>query len=1031
MSGLTQDYNINFSTYSEKDGLAGSIILDFHEDKKGFVWIATKDGISRFDGKTFKNFFQEKNDLHSNSCVFLSEDVNGYIWPAFLSKEENVNVHFHIYHPLISPDFQIKSIQEVYGDIMPFDASQIRFVTMFEHNILYMTLKSGRIFKFDGSFTEIPSNPICANMNIKKIEPNGDIWLHRYKTLIRINAKGELVEQESIFDSRNNLGSNKGKKWRTDYFQNEVFSHIIISPIDSLFNGLLDNHLKHRKISSTGNIVFSRKKSPLGKYYIVKTKTNLILLDEEKRLIHDFTDALMAEFDGLNIGAKYLLRKNQIWFENGKGFCIINYQLNPFRNYLKEPSSNSVRGIVRHKPESFLVNAERGLTEVNIGTGEINNDIPKGGTYTWGLIKKSDGLYFSGYYGALISEYNARKKEYRFIFPGENEDVGRKAGGFLVPYKDKNDQVWVGTLNGLFLYDEKGDSLIIFKRYNNHKSLKLASINHFFEDEKVIWLGTSNGLYVLDYEKGITDFFEPTTDLPIYHFYKDGDLFWLATYGKGLVKWNRKTAEIEQFGKKDGFLNENLTAIYPDANNHLWIATEEGIVRFNKKTNAIHVFLESDGITHNEFNRGSHFQDEDGNIYFGGLNGVNVFHPDSLKETKESIHPFRITDYFELNNKTGVFEEKTSDIIEKGKIHLKPNIKSFKIHFELLNFQNTDQTRYAYKIEGFDENWTYQNENFIRINTLPQGDYALKIKAQSYQGLWMPEIISLPLTVEVPFYEMRSWRILMLVGLLSLIFLIYKWEKFLAKNRENRLAEMVKERTKIIADQKKELEILNETKNRLFSIIGHDLKDPVIAFKGLSQKIAFLIQKNDSKRILDLGTYIEKEAQYLHDLLDNLLHWALSQRNEIKTTETSVSLYPIIEKIIANNQHIQELAGIELKNEVPKQLNVMSDRPILETVFRNLISNALKHTKEGGYIRVSCEVREEVVQINVEDSGVGMNTQQLENLFEIQHNKSENRQISFGLHLCKELLQILNGKIEAKSTEGVGTVFKITLPKGT
>lgn len=242
---------------------------------------------------------------------------------------------------------------------------------------------------------------------------------------------------------------------------------------------------------------------------------------------------------------------------------------------------------------------------------------------------------------------------------------------------------------------------------------------------------------------------------------------------------------------------------------------------------------------------------------------------------------------------------------------------------------------------------------------------------------------------------------------------------------------MVKERTKIIADQKKELEILNETKNRLFSIIGHDLKDPVIAFKGLSQKIAFLIQKNDSKRILDLGTYIEKEAQYLHDLLDNLLHWALSQRNEIKTTETSVSLYPIIEKIIANNQHIQELTGIELKNEVPKQLNVMSDRPILETVFRNLISNALKHTKEGGYIRVSCEVREEVVQINVEDSGVGMNTQQLENLFEIQHNKSENRQISFGLHLCKELLQILNGKIEAKSTEGVGTVFKITLPKGT
>lgn len=1015
LSAFSQDFILDFRTYSTEEGLAGNLVLQFMEDDRGFVWISTQDGISRFDGKSFKNFFTDRNIFGINTKLGLHQDIHGNIWTPFFQRRADGNW----YHYLIDTNFQVKVIDEVYGDKMPFKTAEIFNIKGNGGNPLYFVLESGKIYRFDGNFTEIHSHPKCANRKILKVEPNGDIHLANEESIIIIDKQGQ-IKQETL----KTIGSN----WGLNQFENQIIHKLYITAktkgYDSLFLSLKEDlQNKNQK-----RLYVSRVRLNDTVYYTIKNRTLLSLYDEDFNLIYNFSEDLRKEFGSIYVGGAMLLRKNQLWFLNNNGFCIIDYQPNPFRQYQKDPGTNSVRGIHITSDNRFFCNTSRGFTEIDLITGEIIEDIPKSPSATWGILETKEE-FFLGNYGISFFGYNKKEKQYREIFL-KKKLLTEKRGVFSTPFRDKTGQIYLGTRYGLLRYDASVDSLDLFDQYNEFESLKTKQVYHFAEDKEGGWIATSDGLYILDSDKGITEYYEPAPELTITHFYREENIFWLATYGKGLIKWNKTTGETTRFGRDEGFLNEKLTAVYPDKNDHLWIATETGVVRFDKKTEDIRVFLKTDGITHNEFNRGSHFKAKDGMIYFGGLNGITAFHPDDLSETTKSIHPFRTTDYYELNRETGVFEEKTNHLLESNQIQLTPDIKSFRIHFSLLNYIHANKTQYAYKIEGYDQNWNHQNENFIRVNELPYGNYTLKIKAQSYEGHWSEEVISIPIFVDIPFYEKKSWQLFGLVFISFLFWARYQWGQRQARKREIELEKTVRERTQTINAQKQELLTLNQTKDRLFSIIGHDLRDPVIAFKGLSKKIAFLIQKNETERVIGLSNYIEKEAQYLHDLLDNLLNWALSQRNELKALKTSVSVFEIIKNIKKTNEHLEEMTGVELINSVPRELNVIADRPILETVFRNLISNAFRHTSKDDSIEIRCEIEGDDVNILVEDNGIGMNTKQLENLFKIQKNHSEGRNISFGLHLCHELIQLLNGDITVSSYQKKGTTFKITLPKG-
>ena len=272
------------------------------------------------------------------------------------------------------------------------------------------------------------------------------------------------------------------------------------------------------------------------------------------------------------------------------------------------------------------------------------------------------------------------------------------------------------------------DSLIPFQKYNGFDELSKKTTSFYSEEKEGLWLATTGGLYIMDHDQGIIDFFESTADFSIQHFYREGDDFWLATLGNGLVKWNKKTNKIEKYDKAAGFLDDRITAIYLDKNDYFWLPSYNGLIRFHKTSKKINTYLTSDGISHNEFNRISHYQHSDGRLFFGGLNGVNVFHPDSVQVLEEDA-PIYVTEYHELQRKTGILEDQTSEFLKKEKIDIQPSVSSFRVHFTLLNYNHSGTNRYAYRIKGFEEEWNHQKENYVRINSLPYGKYTLEVKA--------------------------------------------------------------------------------------------------------------------------------------------------------------------------------------------------------------------------------------------------------------------------------------------------------------
>jgi signal transduction histidine kinase/sugar lactone lactonase YvrE len=552
---------------------------------------------------------------------------------------------------------------------------------------------------------------------------------------------------------------------------------------------------------------------------------------------------------------------------------------------------------------------------------------------------------------------------------------------------------------------------------------------------------------------------------------------WVTTRGDGVFYFNVKTNKAKHYTTEQGLCQNFVFGAIADRNDDIWFNTENGLSRFNPKTEKFRNYDVNDGLPSNRFDDRSEKLLPDGKIYMGTSKGFVIFNPNDIKDdTSKSnivLSGFKISN-FSVNKISEKIKGKIikSPVDQVSKIELSPDQKDFSLEFAALNYAAPQKIKYAYKLDGFDKEWIYTNaqNRIARYTNLDGGVYIFMVKATNCDGVWKYNPLNITIIVHPPFYKTLLFRIIVFLVLLLFIFYIFKW--FIGKEVkqkqklelmvEARTAEIVeknemlnktasdlnnsnlllKERQQMVEEQKEEmmsqrdeLAIINNQKDKLMSIIAHDLKNPFNVIMGYADMLLKNNSKYDEKKREKFLTYLKQSSYSAFFLLENLLQWSRSQDKVLIYEPVPLQIKPLIDLNLRLLNELSKQKEIEIELlEADENITVSANENMINTILRNLLTNAIKFSHPGSKIIVTVSKPDnKFALISVSDFGVGMDKENCANLFQSDKNISKKgtageKGTGLGLMLCYDFVKAQNGQIEVESELNKGTKFTFSLP---
>ncbi len=1090
-----QEYLVQTTHYGIEDGLSHRDVQCVYQDRQNLIWLGTKYGLNRFDGLHFKWYTKETAGLQSNIITKIAKDAKGRMW--LISSEHRFYGEIgsiDVFDPVTE---KVETFEKSFGGEAPFKPNDLLSICQNTAGRLVLLTKYNELIIYDGKFKIIPLCEELPNMGkVIHCSPTGLIWLIINRpytgegqpggttTLLAYDQNGTEVRRFEHtdydfstfldFDEQGNVKYLTAQKRKENQFYH-------ITPEGKQLKDTATKQLFARNGLNTRawNYFFNVEKHH-NFWWVSRGE------DKESSAFIGFpadsTGRLVSgnSFDNISyVNDIFYDRSGKLWVCTQFGLHLILLKPNYFSKLLYNENEERIatRNIVMDDAGNIWVvqdnrfnlwkidhhNAKAALVNVS---ERIQDKLPFRNFYV-ALFKDSRGFLYYQSENYLI-KFNPATLDYEKVeLTGRNDKwMFYRVWAF---YEDDFGKIWFSLDNGEIGYWD-GQKTVWFPPLDKLKG-SVTFAYQFLKDQKGnVWLTTDGGLFVLDIQTGKilsrywsggkNEYYLPFDRL--LHVYEDPDgSFWIGTNGSGLVHWNKgkpisrhssndqelnayhpQSGLYEQFTSVHGLSNNVIYAVYPDQFDNLWLTSDNGLMRFNKNSTRTQTYLTADGISHNEFNRVSHFQAADGTLYFGGLNGITVFHPNTFSDTQsEENLPLVITDYQQFSEGGNVSKDKIEALLQNKVITLLPRDRFFKLEFMLLNYADAGKNRYAYKIDDIDHDWHYQKENVVNFSSLPYGKHELQIKGQTPGGQWSANTLTLQVKVVKPIY-LRVWFLLLSVCVLVAgTYLYYRRRTVLLRQRKDELEHIVEERThQILMDkitieqQAEELKMFERQKSRFFANVSHELRTPLSLIIG---PIASLLKREHwAQQDQQLLKYVYRNGKQLLKLVNEILDLSKLEMGYLEVKQTGINFHQFIQSLVAQfgTTGNSKTIDVGLEYRADPQLNILVDIGMLEKIILNFMSNAMKFTPQGGNVRIKVEDMGEALMLKVTDSGSGIHPDDLPFIFDRfyqskLHNAPTQGGSGIGLSLCKELAQLMGGTVWVESEMEKGSSFYFQFPK--
>lgn len=589
--------------------------------------------------------------------------------------------------------------------------------------------------------------------------------------------------------------------------------------------------------------------------------------------------------------------------------------------------------------------------------------------------------------------------------------------------------LWVATAEGISVMNLKTHKITDLSTPDN-TSLSSRLTSCILEDTAGnIWIGTTDkGLNVLQPATETIKHFrfqaDDTVSLchnNVYCLLEDSQKrIWVGTE-KGMCRY---VPENDKFEPVKALVNRIVHHIEEDTNGFLWVTTDQGLYCLEKNATLFRIFHKHHGFQGDDYNTSCRLSN--GMIAVGGNYGLNLFDPSLL--TKPEPSPSLIFSNFKVEDSLRI-----ADVNEREQIRLSPQDNSFSVDFSAADYIYGKQLRYRYRLEGFDHNYTttqYPHLN-AKYTNIPPGDYTFRLEVSNSYREWDGTARLLPIHIATPWYRQTWFITLFILFLTTSIILYIRYREHELKQRQLNLEKLVSERTLALTEAL-------DSKNKFFSIISHDLRNPVQSIHSAVHALYERYPILDENERLGIIHAIDKSSKSTSDLLENLLIWVLSQREILLPNKQPVELSPFLQSVIQTLQPEAEKKGVRLTATISSEVFVHTDSNMLSTICRNLLSNAIKFSYKNG--EVSLSIRESAskqkIEILVEDQGVGIAEDAVPHLFQPgfkirSQGTCREKGSGIGLIIVHELISKMNEHIYVKSQAGKGSIFIFTVEKYT